>query len=84
MTTKQVIDALPELPADEPKTFAVDHTRAALAQALERFSADPDAKALRRMFADLETFATRREHQAFVAMAVQIALRRGWMEGSRE
>ncbi len=78
------IDALPELPAEEPKVFAVDHLRTALAHALERHSADPDAKALRRMFVELEAFATRREHQAFIAMATQIALRRGWMEGTRE
>ncbi len=77
------IDALPELPAEEPKEFAVDYLRAALALALEA-STDPDAKALRRMFAELSRFATQREHQAFVAMATQIALRRGWLEGTRE
>jgi len=78
-----IIDALPGPPADEPKPFVIDHLRADLARALERFSSDPDANALRRMFAELEKFATRREHQSFVGMATQIALRRGWMEGTR-
>lgn len=82
MTTP--IDALPPDPSETPKTFAVDHLRSDLARALERFSTDPDAKALRRMFGELEKFVTRREHQAFVEMATQVALRRGWLEGTRE
>lgn len=83
-TTKQAIDALPFDPADPPKDFAVDHLKGDLIRALIRFAADPDARVLYRMLVDLESIATRREHQAFVAMAVQIALRRRWMEGTRE
>lgn len=84
MTVVKVIDALPELPPETPTTFAVDHLKGDLVRALVKFSADPDARALYQMFIALESIATRREHRAFVETAAQIALRRKWMEGTRE